>query len=272
MSIPAGAARPATVEAETRYVLGMRVHGTTYENAASQVLAWGRSAEPRYVCVANVHMTMETVDSPDLRGIVNKADLVVPDGMPLVWGLRLLGVRGATRVRGPDLVPIICSLAALQGIPVGFCGGRREVLEQLVANVTARYPGLRVAFAESLPFYPLTAEEDEGLVKRLGTSGVRILFVGLGCPKQERWMADHKGNVKVVMLGVGAAFDFLAGSKAQAPRWMQNVGLEWLFRLISEPRRLWRRYLYRNPRFIALFIRQLLTERRREAQRRSHSS
>ena len=189
---------------------------------------------------------------------MNEADLVTPDGMPLVWGLRLLGCKEATRVYGPDLAPIILERAALEGLPVGFYGGSPRVLDRFVQVMTERFPKLQAAYAYSPPFRDLTPEEDQRVVQEIDGSGARILFVGIGNPKQEFWMAAHKGKVQAVMIGVGAAFDFLAGAKPQAPRWMMGVGLEWLFRLATEPRRLWKRYLKQNPRFMVLFALQLL--------------
>lgn len=240
----------------------MRVDATSYEDATWRVLAWARAGESRYVCVANVHMTMEAYDALDFRRIVNAADLVTPDGMPLVWVLRRLGVPGQERVRGPELTLRVCEAAAREGIPVGFYGGTPEALERLVRSLRARSPGLKVAYAYSPPFRALTAEEDARIVDEINASGARILFVGLGCPKQERWMALHKGKVRAVMLGVGAAFDFLAGRVPQAPVWMQRLGLEWFLRLLVEPRRLWRRYAKHNPRFVILVTMQLLGLRR----------
>ncbi len=241
-----------------RYILGMRVDATSYEDAIQRIFVWSRGRESRYVCVANVHMTMEAYDAPDFRRIVNAADLVTPDGMPLVWMLRRLRVPGQERVYGPELTVRVCEVAAREGIPVGFYGGTPEALEGLVQKLKVRFPDLKVAYAYSPPFRPLAAEEDERIVREINASGARILFVGLGCPKQERWMAAHKGRVQAVMIGVGAAFDFHAGRLPQAPAWMQRAGLEWLFRLLTEPRRLWRRYARHNPRFIILALMQLL--------------
>ena len=247
-----------------RRILGMRVDATSYEEATRRVLAWARGGESRYVCVANVHMVMEAYDDSRYRALVNAADLVTPDGMPLVWVLRRLGVRGQERVYGPELTLRVCAAAAREGIPVGFYGGAPEVLEKLVEKLKARFPGLRVAYAYSPPFRSLTPEEDARIVEAINASGARILFVGLGCPKQERWMAEHRGRVKAVMLGVGAAFDFHAGRVPQAPAWMQRLGLEWFFRLLMEPKRLWRRYAKHNPRFVVLAALQLLGLRRFE--------
>ncbi len=241
-----------------RHVLGMRVDATSYDDAARRILTWARAGESRYVCVSTVHMVMEAHDDSTFRAVVNQADLVTPDGMPLVWLLRLRGVPGATRVYGPDLTPIVCEQAARQGIPVGFYGGTREVLEAMTARLRSRLPGLDVAYRFAPPFRPPSPEEDQRIVSAIEASGARILFVGLGCPKQERWMAAHRGRLGAAMVGVGAAFDFLAGAKRQAPGVVQRTGLEWAFRLLCEPRRLWRRYLYNNPRFLALVAGELL--------------
>ena len=239
-------------------LLGMRVDATSYPEAVHLVSGWVRAGESRYVCCASVNNVMEAFDSGEFRTTTNTADLVTPDGMPLVWGLRLLGAREATRVYGPDLMVQVLETAARENMPVGFYGTSAPTMELLLAKVRQRFPSLRIAYAYSPPFRPLTAEEDARVTARINESGARILFVGLGAPKQERWMAAHRGSVRAVMLGVGAAFDFLAGIKPQAPGWMQRAGLEWLFRLLSEPLRLGPRYLRHNPRFLALFTLQLL--------------
>lgn len=245
------------VEPQGPSILGMRVDPTGYEEAVEKVAAWAREGESRYVCVANVHMVMEAHDDPTFRALVNAADLVTPDGMPLVWTLRRKGYARQERVYGPELTLRVCERAAREGLPVGFYGGHPSALEALVESLKARFPGLQVAYAYSPPFRPLTPEEDERVVQAINASGARILFVGLGCPKQERWMADHKGRVRAVMLGVGAAFDLHAGRVRQAPPWMQRLGLEWFFRLLQEPGRLWKRYLKHNPRFLWLVAREL---------------
>ncbi len=202
------------------------------------------------MCLATVSQIMEAHDAPDFRRIMNAADLVTPDGMPLVWGLRRLGYPLATRVYGPDLTLVL--LRAVAGhLPVGFYGGSPAALERLQGAMRRQFPELEIAYAFfTPPFRPLTAEEDERVVTEINLSGARILFVGLSNPKQEYWMAAHRGSVQCVMLGVGAAFDFLSGTKSQAPRWMMKIGMEWFFRLITEPRRLWKRYLKHNPRFV----------------------
>jgi N-acetylglucosaminyldiphosphoundecaprenol N-acetyl-beta-D-mannosaminyltransferase len=195
-------------------------------------------------------MAMEAFDDPGFRRIVNSAERVTPDGMPLVWALRRTGLPEATRVYGPDLTPEICARAQTRGIPVGFYGATPEVLETLRANLSARFPALSIPFMWSPPFRPLSESEDAEVSEAIQASGIGILFVGLGCPKQERWMASHREQLDCALVGVGAAFDFLAGAKAQAPAFLQRLGLEWLFRLVCEPRRLWRRYLVGNARFL----------------------
>jgi len=246
---------------ESRYIVGMRVDATSYSDAAKRITEWSQRGESRYVCVAAVNNVMAAHDQPSFRVAMNDADLVTPDGMPLVWGLRRMGVDDATRVYGPDLTPVLLSRASDAGIPVGFYGGTPEVLEALVERVHHRWPDLDVAYAWSPPFRDLTREEDDRVVRQIQESGTRMLFVGIGCPRQEIWMHSHRGQIDAVMLGVGAAFDFMAGVKKQAPGLMQRTGTEWLFRLATEPRRLWRRYLRQNPRFVALFGAQLLKER-----------
>jgi N-acetylglucosaminyldiphosphoundecaprenol N-acetyl-beta-D-mannosaminyltransferase len=242
----------------SRHVLGMRVDATSYGDASRRVARWAHEGRPAYVCVATVHMVMETFDSSAFRRTVNGADLVTPDGRPLVWALRSLGVKDATQVRGTDLTTHVVERAAREGLPIGLYGGTPDLLERFVGILDRRYPGVRVVCRIAPPFRPLTPEEDEAVIEEILSSGARILFVGIGCPKQERWMEAHKERIPAVMLGVGAAFDFHTGRVRQAPGWMQVAGLEWLFRLLMDPRRLWKRYVRHNPRFVALFLLQLL--------------
>ena len=243
----------------------MRVNATSYSDATERVLVWAREGAPRTVCVANVHMTMEAWDDPAFRSLVNAADLVTPDGMPLVWALRRLGVQSASRVYGPTLTLHVCERAAREGVPVAFHGGSPEAIEALVPNLTARFPGLQVAYAVSPPFRPATPAEGAASVAAIRGSGARILFVGLGCPKQEQWMAEHRDRLPLVQLGVGAAFDFHAGRVRQAPPALQRLGLEWAFRLAMEPRRLAKRYVRHNPRFVWHVARQIWREHRLRA-------
>ena len=247
----------------SRRIVGSRVDATSYGDASDRVMAWARAAEARYVCVANVHMVMEAADDAAFHRILEASDLTVPDGFPLVWALRRLGVAHATRVRGPELTAVLCQRAAREGVPVGFYGASPQVLDDLLLRLRATIPELRIAYRWSPPFRDLSGEEAAEVARQIRDSGARLLFVGLGCPKQERWMFAHRAVVPAVALGVGAAFDFLAGHKPEAPAWMQRVGLEWLHRLATEPRRLWRRYLRHNPRFVVRLSLQLARERSR---------
>ena len=242
----------------TESILGVRVAASSYEETVRNCLAWGEKRQSRALVFANVHVIMEASDDPGFCDRLNTADMVNPDGVPLVWTLRALGNRNAQRVYGPDATVALLAAAEKAGLSVGFYGGSPQVLDTLLRVVSARHPLLRIAYAESPPFRPLTAEEDAAVIERIASSGVQLLFVGLGCPKQEIWVTDHLGKVPAVMLAVGAAFDFIAGTKPQAPRWMMRNGLEWAFRFATEPRRLAGRYLKHNPRFIGLVLLQLL--------------
>ena len=244
-------------------ILGVSIHTTNYKAAVTQISFWAERKESRYVCAANVHMVMEAHDFPSFMQVVNDADLVTPDGMPLVWTMRRLGVPDQERVYGPELMIKLIEASEQSSIPVGFYGSAPEVLESLVKKIRNEYHFINIAYSFSPPFRPLSVEEDAKIVNDINSSGARILFVGLGCPKQERWMAQHKGKIYAVMIGVGAAFDFYAGAKPQAPVWMQKRGLEWLYRFFQEPRRLWKRYLHHNPRFIILVLNQIFLRDRK---------
>ena len=247
---PAGRGQPL----ESRRVLGMRVDVTSYEECAEAVLELAEAGTGGLVCVATAHMAMETFDDAELRRIVNSAERVTPDGMSLVWALRKLGAVGVSRVYGPDLLPEICARAAQRGIRVGLYGGAEDVVLRLRTRLLERFPRLEIPFAWSPPFRELEPEEDARATAAIEDAGVGVLFVGLGCPRQERWMAAHREALPCVLVGVGAAFDFVSGAKAQAPRWVMAAGFEWLFRLLHEPRRLWRRYLVGNARFLFHFL------------------
>jgi N-acetylglucosaminyldiphosphoundecaprenol N-acetyl-beta-D-mannosaminyltransferase len=209
------------------------------------------------VCVCNVHVVV-TADRDDaLRDAVNGADLAIPDGAPVAWAMRRLGHPAQRRVAGPDLAWNLYQVAADSALPVYFFGSTEHTLARLTERLRTEFPALKVAGAQSPPFRPLTAQENAEAVEAINRSGARIVFVGLGCPKQELWMAAQKDRIHGVMLGVGAAFDFHAGTVNRAPLWMQRSGLEWLHRLASEPSRLWRRYLATNTRYIAGVARQL---------------
>ncbi len=243
----------------TRAILGVQVAVSSYDEAIQQSLLWAKEREPGALFFAAVHMIMEAVDDPAFLPRLNATGTVFPDGMPLVWALRMLGASKAQRVYGPDFTVAMLAAAEDAGVSVGFYGGSQAVLDTLVRVVRQRHPRLKLAYFESPPFRALAPDEDAAVLDRIAASGTQFLFVGLGCPKQERWIVEHTGKVPAVLFAVGAAFDFIAGSKRQAPRWMMRSGFEWLFRMATEPRRLAMRYLKHNPRFVFLFLRQLLT-------------
>lgn len=258
------------VDLQQRYVLGQRLDATDYADATARVIDWANRGESRYVCLSNVHMVMEGWDNPNFRQIINAADLITTDGVPLVWCLRALGLPSAVRVYGPDLTLHVCAAAAQQQLAIGLYGGTAQSLKEFAALLQSRFPAIEIACSIAPPFRPLTEAEDATYTKQLAESGARILFVGIGCPKQEIWMSEHRGRLNMPMLGVGAAFDFHAGRVKQAPAWLQAIGLEWLFRLLMEPRRLWRRYAWHNPRFVLFFIEQLLRGRGRRRTSQGH--
>jgi len=239
-------------------VIDINVNETSYDAATNQIQAWARAGESRAVYATSVHGAMEAHDMLEFREILNRADLITPDGMPLVWVLRLKGVRNQQRVYGPTLMLHVLEMAAREKISVGFYGGESNALQMLVARMKTVYPSLRIDYVFSPPFRILSEQESAQIRQEIIQSKVRLLFVGLGCPRQEKWIDAQRGCIPAVMIGVGAAFDFHAGIKRQAPPWMQKMGLEWLFRLFTEPRRLWKRYLYHIPRFIVFAAADLL--------------
>ena len=252
------------VKKSTLKVLGVPIDTVTFGAAQDRVMAWGHARESRYVVLANVHVTVTASREPDFGAVVAAADMATPDGAPVAWMLGKLGNQPQERVSGPDLTWALLARCEREALPVYFFGSSRETLSLLAERIAATFPGLEVAGFEAPPFRPITPQEDRESIERINASGAGLVFVGLGCPKQEHWMLAHRGQVKAVMLGVGAAFDFHAGTVSRAPEWMRANGLEWLHRLMSEPRRLWKRYLVTNSLFIAGAARQLLTRRHAE--------
>jgi N-acetylglucosaminyldiphosphoundecaprenol N-acetyl-beta-D-mannosaminyltransferase len=243
----------------TANILGVEVSAINMEIALRTIERWISRQESHYVCVTGVHGVMESQQDEELRRIHNGAGLVTPDGMPLVWLSRLMGFRYVERVYGPDLMLAMCERSIKWGHQHFFYGGAPGIAEKLVVRLQSRFPGLKVCGTYSPPFRSLTLEEDRAVVAQINALNPDIVWVGISTPKQEYWMAEHIGRLSApVLIGVGAAFDFHAGLKRQAPHWMQRSGLEWLFRLLMEPRRLWRRYLINNPHFLWLVLLQAL--------------
>lgn len=242
----------------------MRVHALDQDRAVEAIDQWIAERRSAYVCVAPVHAIMECQRSARVASVYSAASLVTPDGMPLVWLGRLAGHRQIGRVYGPDLMLALCERSLENGWKHYFHGGGEGVAERLRDRLCERFPGLEVAGTYTPPFRPPTPAEDQAAAERINRSGADVVWVGLGAPKQETWMHDQLGRIEApVMIGVGAAFDFHAGVKAQAPRWMQRAGLEWLFRLSCEPRRLAGRYLIGNTRFLIFLLLEKLGLRRR---------
>jgi N-acetylglucosaminyldiphosphoundecaprenol N-acetyl-beta-D-mannosaminyltransferase len=244
-------------------ILGVGVSPITMDQAVGEIETWIAEGRSHYVCITNIHGIVESQRDKGLRQIHNNAGLVTPDGMPLVWASHLLGFRSVERVYGPDLVLALCERSAGRGYRHYFFGGAPGVAGRMAECLRHRFPGLAVAGEYTPPFHPLTPEEDEQIVQTINEAHPDVVWVGLSTPKQERWMAAHVGQVNAAaLIGVGAAFDFLSGSKRQAPRWMQRSGLEWFFRVVTEPRRLWRRYATNIPAFLGLFFAQVTGLRR----------
>lgn len=242
-------------------VLSSFIDATGLAEAASRLLAWSVAGEKRYACACSVHSVVTALRAPELAAALAGASLNVPDGAPVAWALRRQGFPAQRRVPGPDLFPLLCARAAQAGVPIYLYGGAHETLARLAERLPLRHPRLRIAGTDCPPYRPLSAAEDAAAVERINRSGARLVFVGLGCPKQELWMAAHRERIGAVLVGVGAAFDFEAGTALRAPRWMQAGGLEWLHRLAREPRRLWRRYLVTNSLFVAHMVMEELTGR-----------
>lgn len=240
-------------------ILGVGISAINMGMALELIDDWIAHQESHYICITPVHSVMDCQRDPELRRIQNASGMTTPDGMPLVWLSHLYGHDHVDRVYGPDLTLASCERSVEKGYRHFFYGGAEGVPEQLAANLQGRFPSLQVAGAYSPPFRPLTAGEDEEIVQMINQSTPDIVWVGLGSPKQERWIASHVDRLTApVLIGVGAAFDFHTGRKPQAPPWMQRSGLEWLFRLLTEPRRLCKRYLINNPLFVTLVLLQAL--------------
>lgn len=246
-------------------MLGTRVDALTWSEALERILIWASAFESRFICLCNVHSVMTARKDTDLRRALSDADMVAPDGMPVAWTMRLKGIAQQQRIDGPDLMLRICADAVHRKLPIFLYGGSEQTLDLLRTRLLGWFPELIIAGSVSPPYRSLTPQEDQEIIQHIHDSRPAILFVGLGCPKQEKWMAAHRNQIQAVTVGVGAAFDFHAGTLRRAPPWMQRTGLEWLFRLVSEPRRLWKRYLVANVQFTVLTSYEFLVRRGRRA-------
>ncbi len=237
-------------------ILGIGVDAQTFERAIQTLLAWTQEKRGRYVSTCPVYTLMLATENPAVRAALDQADMVAADGMPIVWLQRRRGVRSAERVYGPDILLALCQRSVELGLRHFFLGGETGVASQLADTLRERFPGLQVAGMLSPSIEQ--AAPDPALTAQILASDPQVVWVGLGSPKQDLWMAANKAQLPVLMIGVGAAFDFLTGRQRQAPLWARNKGLEWLFRLLHQPGRLWRRYLIYNPRFVLAVLREEL--------------
>ncbi len=240
-------------------ILGVDVNASNLSEAVATLAKWREDGRRDYVCCVSVHGVVTAQRDPSIRRALNGSGFATTDGMPLAWWCRRTGRTAAKRVPGSELMGAMCELGAKHGHRHYFYGGSPSVVRQLVERLECSYPGLVIAGHHSPPFRALTPEEDAFDVAAINDAKPDFVWIGLGMPKQEKWMAEHVGRINATaLLGVGAAFDFHAGTKPRAPRWMQQSGLEWLFRLASEPRRLAHRYLIDNSIFLALATRHFL--------------
>jgi N-acetylglucosaminyldiphosphoundecaprenol N-acetyl-beta-D-mannosaminyltransferase len=243
---------------EKTSVLGMQISRGPYIQFTSSIIEAVKEKKSAYVCVANVHMLIEAYRHRNFAAIVNGADFITPDGKPLTWALRLLkGVR-QERVAGMDLLPDLLKISEEERIPVYFYGGEQEALDRTETFLKKNYPFLPIAGLYSPPFRQLSGAEEEGIIQNINHSGARMVFVILGCPKQEKWMASMLGRVQALMIGVGGALPVMIGIQKRAPGWMQKIGLEWMYRLLQEPRRLFSRYAMTNSLFLYLLSKAYL--------------
>lgn len=243
---------------QTRYILSVPVTALLFKEQISLILKWARKRESRYVCVANVHMIMEAYWNSEFASVLEQADLVTPDGMPLVQILKNMGIFYQDRVAGMELFLSLCELAPQCNLKVFFLGSDQQTLEKIRKRITQEFPDLQIAGMKPLPFGTVEELTNQETIDEINQSGAGLVFVCLGCPKQEHWMKQHQGKIQAVMLGFGAVFPMYAGIHQRAPFWLQNLCLEWLYRLKQEPKRLWHRYSRTIPPFLWLATWQLL--------------
>jgi N-acetylglucosaminyldiphosphoundecaprenol N-acetyl-beta-D-mannosaminyltransferase len=241
-------------------VIGSPVTALSFQDQIDIILQWACASRSSVVCVANTHMLIEAHRKLSFWSVLQAADLITPDGMPLVWMLKLLGVSCADRVAGMDILLALCHQAPRHNVSAFFVGSQSEILDRMKSRLEQDFPELHVAGMQPLPFALDAPEEDEALIKQINASGAKVVFVSLGCPKQEYWMARHKHKIHAVMIGIGGVFPIYAGIHKYAPKILREHGLEWLYRLSREPRRLWKRYASTVPFFLWLALKQVCAE------------
>lgn len=242
------------------YVLDSFIDASTWEDTLGRIVSWGAQRQSRYITLCNVHSVVTASQDAAFGTVIRQADMALPDGAPVAWAMRRQGFDKQQRINGPDLMWRYLAIAERIGQTVYFYGSTEATLDKLRTRLAQQFPNLRIAGTLSPAFRELTAEEDQAHVDAINQSGAHVVFVGLGCPKQESWMAQHRGHIQAVMIGVGAAFDYHAGTIKRAPSWMQKAGLEWLHRLASEPRRLAKRYFQTNTVFVGRMVKSMFVE------------
>ncbi len=246
----------------TRDLINSPVCILSFDEQINQIIKWAKGCQSKIVCVANVHMLVEAAQNLNFATVLKKADLVTPDGMPLVVMLKLLGVDRSERVAGMDIFLSTCQRAVQDKLSIFLLGSTPEVLDKICQRLEQEFPTLIIAGVKSPPFIPIASDLDLETVQSINASGARIVFVALGCPKQELWMIQHREKIPAVMIGVGGVFPVYAGIMKPAPQLVQQMGFEWLFRLVQEPQRLWRRYATTIPIFLYLAFKQLWQEKK----------
>jgi N-acetylglucosaminyldiphosphoundecaprenol N-acetyl-beta-D-mannosaminyltransferase len=239
---------------DRKKVLSLLFDTGKFDEFLLEILRLAKARKSSYVCVANVHMTIEAWDDAHFAAIVNHADLVTPDGMPIVKAIQKIYCQKQDRVAGMDLFPELLRLSEKEKIVTYFYGGTEDTLIKTGEFVKNHYPELTVAGLHSPPFRKLTTSENVEIVNQINDSGAQLVFVALGCPKQERWMAENKGKIQACMIGLGGALPVLIGAQKRAPKWMRSLSLEWLYRLLQEPKRLFKRYFYTNSKYLFLIL------------------
>ncbi|WKA57750.1 WecB/TagA/CpsF family glycosyltransferase [Planococcus shenhongbingii] len=249
-------------EKKSGYVLDAKISARTFNETLALISQWGQLKAQKYVCVCNTHSLVTGYHNAAFKTVLAHSDLCVPDGMPLVFALRRLGFRKQDRVDGPNLMLALCDEAAKKGYRIFLFGGTEKNLARLEKKLTMDFPGIQISGSLSPPFRDLAEQEEEEIRQYINSKKADFVFVSLGCPKQETWMYRNRESINGVMIGVGAAFDFIVGDIKRPPLFFQKIGLEWLFRLIAEPKRLFKRYAYNNPAFLIGYIKTFKKDKR----------
>lgn len=252
--------KKSIIDRQVSNVIGSPIDQVSWNDAVQRLSSWGANHESRVVCICNAHSVVTAKQDQEFNQVLKRADMSTPDGAPVAWMIKKVSGQPQARINGPDLMLKYCEHAEKIGQSIYLYGGQESTLNILVDVLKSKYPNLKIAGYLSPPFRELNAEEKQKIIQDINASGAHTVWVGLGCPKQEKWMHEHKGKINAVMVGVGAAFDYHAGTIKRAPKWMQNSGLEWFHRLCSEPKRLWKRYLVTNTLFILYAAKQLMSK------------